>query len=287
MTLDPRPTLSLPARPLAAIAAVLFLATGLVACTPAPEEVDESPVAGMTEENPSDDQILGEAITPREAGDATLTLSGTPTVEGAAEVTCAVEEAPEHHGADGHGAGDHGAESGGDDDHATGAGDHQSEEAATHGDAGDAGAEAHANDDDAGHEAELADHDEHGSADGEHGGDDAGDHGVDHGGGHLVLAKTATFSLTPPGDAPLRLVVEIPNYEGEGEYEATFRLEGIAEDGSYAESTGTGTAVVEAGTRLASDAGTHWIGGTFEGTYTGDAGDGEASGSVERCYYFK
>lgn len=248
MTLDPRPACTHPARTLAALAALLFLAMGLVACGPEPAEVDESPVAGMTEENPSDDKILGEEIVPRESGEASLTLSGTPMVEGDAEVTCAVHEAPDVHAAEDH------------DEHA---GDDGHTEVAGHG-------------------ADGGEHDEH-----------PGDHGTGedleegHASGHLVLAKTATFALTPPGDAPLRLVVEIPNYEGEGEYEAILRLEAIAEGGSYAESTGTGTARVKKGTLLSSSAGTHWIGGTFEGSYAGDAGTGEASGSVERCYYFK
>ncbi len=263
MILDPRPASPLPARTLAALAA-LFLATGLVACGPEPAEVDESPVAGMTEENPSDDKILGEDIVPREGGEARLNLSGTPMVEGDAEVTCAVHEAPDLHAAEGHHTEEHGSQ-------AAAVGDEHGPDAAHDTTAAPDGTDDH---------TEVADH---GADEGEHGtGDDEG-----HAGGHLVVAKTATFALTPPGDAPLRLVVEIPNYEGEGDYEAILRLEGLAEGGSYAESTGTGTATVEKGTLLSSSAGTHWIGGTFEGTYSGDAGTGEASGSVERCYYFK
>lgn len=268
MTLDPRPACTHPARTLAAPAALLFLAMGLVACGPEPAEVDESPVAGMTEENPSDDGVLGEDIMPREGTEASLTLSGTPTVEGDAEVTCAVHEAPDVHDAGGHDIEDHDSKDPGNpaaDDH----GEYSAEAADDYTRVADYG-------------ADEGEHDEH-----------PGDHGTGedleegHTSGHMVLAKTATFALTPPGDAPLRLVVEIPDYQGEGEYEAILRLEAIAQGGSYAESTGTGTARVEKGTLLSSSAGTHWIGGTFEGTYSGAAGDGEASGSVERCYYFK
>jgi|GEM_PF-4043597 len=285
MTLDPRPALFSLLRTTAALAAIVFLTAGLAACTPEPAEVDESPVAGMSEENPSDDKVLGEAIEVQAGGNATLTLSGTPAVDGAAEVTCAVQEAPASHGD----AASHAETT----SHADHAGDaHAGDEAvAEHQDA----AEAEAEDHDAEEHGTEAVADGHGGdgehADGHGGGDHGeGDHGGGedgHAGGHLVLAKTATFALTPPGDAPLRLVVEIPDYDGEGEYDAVLRLEGIAEDGSYAESTGSGTATVEKGTLLSSSAATHWISGTFEGTYAGDAGQGEASGSVERCYYFK
>jgi hypothetical protein len=58
-------------------------------------------------------------------------------------------------------------------------------------------------------------------------------------------------------------------------------------DGAYQESAGSGTARLQEGTLLDTDAATHWISGSFRAAYRGEAGSGEASGSIERCYYFK
>lgn len=179
----------------AAVASTLLLAA---ACGPDPAEIDRSPVAGMTAENPNPGRITGEDIEEDLPNQGTLQITGVPEAaparEGVVEVSCALE----------------------------GYGDHQTLTAIL---------------------------------------------GTGAGGG--------------------RLQIEVEDYHGDGDYDAHLELSRQGEDGAYLESEGTGVASLHKGTLLNTDAATHWISGTFEGSFQGEAGDGQASGSFERCFYFK
>lgn len=186
-----------------AVGAAFVLAAVLaaVACGPNPAEIDRSPVAGMTAENPTTGKFTGEDIVEAPFNQARLTLAGEPAVDGAATVHCAVlDEEPEGHGEPLH---------------------------------------------------------------------------------------TVRLGLGPQGGSPLRVEVEVPGYHGDGEYEARVRVQRQGGDGVFQESAGTGTARLHKGTLLNTDAASHWISGTFRAAYDGEAGRGEARGSVKRCYYFK
>jgi len=184
------------------LAAAFLLAAQLAACGPDPAQIDRSPVAGMTEENPSSGKFTGENIVAAAANEARLTLAGTPVDDGAATVACAMHDEP---APDGHGEPLH----------------------------------------------------------------------------------TVRLGLGPLDGSPLRVEVVVPGYHGDGEYEAIVRVARQGGDGAYQESAGSGTAQLHEGTLLNTDAATHWISGTFRAAYEGEAGSGEASGSVERCYYFR
>jgi hypothetical protein len=193
-----------PSKPGAArgLAAALLAAFVLAGCGPDPAQIDRSPAAGMTAENPSSGQYTGENIVTAAANEARLTLAGTPAVDGAATVACAMHDEP---APDGHGEPLH----------------------------------------------------------------------------------TVRLGLGTQDGSPLRVELVVPGYHGDGEYEALVRVARQGADGAYRESAGSGTAQLHKGTLLNTDAATHWISGTFRAAYAGEAGSGEASGRVERCYYFK
>lgn len=243
MTLNARRTQ--PSSALTTPVLLLLLTLGLAACGSDSVRADRSPEGGIGEESGAgDDAPLGTAIVAAEAERARLTLTGTPTVDGPAEASCAVIERPEAHaaGTESHGSGDH-----------TQVADAPGE-----------------------NEGHAADQGE------SHGDDATSGIGETH-----DLGDVATLSLSPTGDTPLRLRIEVPNFEGDGEFPALFVVETQRAGGPYVQSAGTGTVRLTQGTRLRSSVATHWITASFEGRYEGEAGDGQASGSVDRCYYFK
>lgn len=78
---------------------VALAALGLAACGPEPEEVDRSPVAGMTEENPDPGDVEdAEAAGARNQG--TLTLAGGVAYDGPAAVECGPTPIPAGHPGD-------------------------------------------------------------------------------------------------------------------------------------------------------------------------------------------
>jgi hypothetical protein len=195
-----RPTVSavVARRVLLASVAAAF-AAGATACGPDPADIDRSPVAGMTEENPTPGVVGEGAARPagaRHRGELGLT---EPALEAAAEVEC---------------------------------GPFASEAAAP-------------------------------------------------GGAGMRIA------LRPAGAEGTRVVVTIPDFHGDGEYEARLVVERVGEDGVHHESTGNARVSVEQGRVVAADAATHHLTGRFAGSYGGEAGSGDARGSFRSCLYFE
>ena len=110
---------------------------------------------------------------------------------------------------------------------------------------------------------------------------------ADAGEGHGLPPSRVRLTLGPKAGSSPQLVVTVDGYHGEGDYQAVFRLQSQAEDGSFQESRGSGSVSLYQGTMLSNEPATHWLSGSFRGGFQGAAGRGEAAGRVERCYYFE
>ncbi len=172
------------------------LAAGVAACGPDPQEVDRSPVAGMTDQDARPGTFEGAVADRGPRNNGELTLEGAPRAAGQAAVDC--------------------------------------------GPFPPADAEAHG-------------------------------------------FRVAWAPHEPEG---LRVEVTVEDFHGAGSYEGRLALVAADPDGAVHASAGSARITLEDGTFLANDAATHYVSGSFTGTYRGDAGEGKAAGRVERCFYF-
>lgn len=242
-----------------AAALAFALAAWLAACGPEPAEIDRSPVAGLTDENP-DAGNIGDGALPEGARNlGTLALAGGLTYEGAAAVDCG-PLAPSDGG--GHGAGQaHGAQVGGEQGAAEGI--------ATGETAGVAAGET------AGQEAGGLGRVEPVAEDEPPGTEDETTH---HGRAYQV-------TLTPV-EAP-GLAVTLRLGERGSTTSVPVVVAVVGEDGAYRESAGTAELSVEDGSLLTRSAATGYLSGRFTGRYAGEAGAGDLSGEFSRCFYFE
>ena len=239
--------------------ALALLAFALVACGPEPAEIDRSPVAGLTEENPDAGNVADGALPEGQRNLGTLALAGGVTYDGAAAVACGplAPEAGAAHGAgQGHGAGL------GDEGHGAAEGIASGETAGVA--AGEtAGQEAGALG-----RVEPMDEDEALGTE-----DEAPHHG-----------RPYQVTLTPVEAPGLAVTLRLDDPATPGSVPVVVAT--VGEDGTYRESTGQAELSVEDGSLLTRSAATEYLSGRFTGSYAGEAGSGELSGEFTRCFYF-